>query len=369
MVDTTTYPSSGTCAPYTGFHGESFTACISDAKLQAEVNSVVTAQSWPHGLGAEYYVVLPPHAGSCFKTTGTQCFDTEFCAYHGYIESSETVYSNISYSPSDPEGCGVGQYPSGAGNGNVDDTLSSLSHEANESITDPTLEAWYDEEGYENGDECRNTPFHEDYGAPLGGSPGSLFNQLISGAPYYLQQEWSNDTNDCEQRVTPPTATIADPGQLVAGQSVVLDGSGSSPGAGGIASYAWNFGDGGTASGASASHAFAAPGTFTVTLTLVDDGGFSYATSRQVSVVPPPGSGSGPAPPAGSTTQAHCLVPRLIGKKLKAAKKKLTAADCKLGTVTRKNGATANTGRVKRQSPKAGTLVPTGTSVKVTLKP
>ncbi len=128
--DTTAYPTSGTCAPYSGV--ESFTACITDAKLEAEVDSVVTAQGWPRGLGAEYYLVLPPHAGSCFEPAGKLCFDKQFCAYHSFTESSETIYANISYSPGDVFGCGVGEYPSGPGNGNVDDTLSSLSHEANE---------------------------------------------------------------------------------------------------------------------------------------------------------------------------------------------------------------------------------------------
>jgi hypothetical protein len=289
--DTDAYPSSGTCPIYAGL-GESFTACITDEKMAEEVNSVIGNQGWPHGLGAEYYLVLPPHVGSCFEAApeeeGEGCFDTEFCAYHNYTESPETVYANISYSPGDVEGCGVGQYPNGHANGNVDDTLSSLSHEANESITDPTLEAWYDEKGFENGDECRNTESEEDYGAPLGGPSGALFNQAIGSGHYYLQQEWSNDIDDCAQRVGPPTPVIADPGTLAPGQLAFFNGGGSSPGAGGIVSYNWDFGDGGSASGPTASHAFATTGTFTVTLTLNDDGGFPYSTTRQVTVAPPP---------------------------------------------------------------------------------
>ncbi len=287
-TDTHAYPSSGTCAPYAGFGGESFTACISDEKMAAEVNTVLAEKSWPHGLGAEYYVVLPPHAGSCFAATGEECFDTEFCAYHNYEEASETIYANISYSPGDPAGCGVGEYPNGHANGNADDTFSSLSHEANESITDPTLEAWYDEEGFEDGDECRNTPSEEDFGASLGGSAGSLFNQSIAGGNYYLQQEWSNDAADCAQRVESATPAIADPGELIPGQSASFNASGSTPGSGGIASYSWDFGDGTAASGIAPTHAFQAAGVFTVTLTVKDDGDFSYSATRQVTVAPPP---------------------------------------------------------------------------------
>jgi hypothetical protein len=64
-----------------------------------------------------------------------------------------------------------------------------------------------------------------------------------------------------------------------------------------------------------------------------------------------------------------CKVPNLVGKKLKAAKKALKKADCKIGTVTKKEGATAHTGKVKKQSPKAGRVLAPGSKVKVTLKP
>jgi hypothetical protein len=294
MTDATAYPTTGTCAPYTGFNGESYSACITDAKLEAEVESDVSAKGWPTGLGAEYYVVLPPHAGSCFDVAGKECFDEVFCAYHSYTLGSQEVYANISYSPGDVSGCGVGEYPNGHANGNVDDTLSSLSHEANESITDPTLEAWFDEEeGFENGDECRNTPFEEDFGAPLGGAAGALFNQSINGAHYYLQQEWSNDIEDCAQRVEAAVPVIANPGLPVPGSSVFFDGSGSISGIAGIESYEWDFGDGGTASGPTATHTFASPGTYTVTLALEDGYGLSTSASRQVTVANPSSGGGG----------------------------------------------------------------------------
>jgi hypothetical protein len=287
VTDTNAYPTSGTCAPYSG--AESFTACITDAKLEDEVESVVNAEGWPDGLEAEYYVVLPPHVGSCFETAGNVCFDKQFCAYHSFSEPAEDIYANISYSPGDVIGCGVGEYPNGFGTkGNVDDTLSSLSHEANESITDPTLEAWFDEaeEPFENGDECRNSS--DDFGPPLGGGSGTLFNQEIGGAHYYLQQEWSNDINDCAQRVTPAKPKIAEPDPVYKGESASFDGSGSVPGAGGIESYEWNFGDTGTATGPTPSHTYASTGPFTITLTVEDDGGFVYATAREVTVTEPP---------------------------------------------------------------------------------
>ena len=287
MEDTTAYPTGG-CKPYEGFTGVEYTACITDEELESEVLSDVAAKGWPKGLGSAYYVVLPPKVGSCFE--GNEgCFDETFCAYHSYtLTSPKAIYANISYSPGDPFGCGVGEYPNGFGTkGNVDDTLSSLSHEANESITDPTFEGYYDEAGFENGDECRNTA--DDYGLPLGGSEEeeTLFNQEIGIGHYYIQQEWSNDINDCAQRVKPPTAGISNPGTVTVGQSASFSAGASIKGDGGISSYEWDFGDGGSGTGPSPSHTFATPGTFTVELTVEDDGGFASSIEREVTVTMP----------------------------------------------------------------------------------
>ena len=49
-------------------------------------------------------------------------------------------------------------------------------------------------------------------------------------------------------------------------------------------SLAWAFGDGGTATGANASHTFAAPGTYTVALTATDDDGGSGSAQITVAV-------------------------------------------------------------------------------------
>jgi hypothetical protein len=74
-----------------------------------------------------------------------------------------------------------------------------------------------------------------------------------------------------------------------------------------------------------------------------------------------------PTPIAAPAPVASCKVPKLGGKKLRVAKKQLGAADCKLGKVKKKKGVTAKSGKVVKQSPKAGTVETAGSKVSLKL--
>ena len=67
-----------------------------------------------------------------------------------------------------------------------------------------------------------------------------------------------------------------------------FDGRESIDGDGSIVSYAWDFGDGATSAGATASRTYTAAGTFAVTLTVTDDQGATGSVSHTVTVAPPP---------------------------------------------------------------------------------
>jgi hypothetical protein len=59
-----------------------------------------------------------------------------------------------------------------------------------------------------------------------------------------------------------------------------------------------------------------------------------------------------------------CVVPKLKGKKLKASKRALYRADCKVGTIKRRHG---RPGRVTKQNPKPEKVMAPGTKVNLTV--
>jgi PKD repeat protein len=86
-----------------------------------------------------------------------------------------------------------------------------------------------------------------------------------------------------------PTASFT---SSVNGLAVAVDASASTDPDGSIASFAWDFGDGQTGTGATASHTYAAAGTYDVKLTVTDDAGASGTLTKAVTVFIPPPAGS-----------------------------------------------------------------------------
>ncbi len=69
--------------------------------------------------------------------------------------------------------------------------------------------------------------------------------------------------------------------------SCAFNGTASSDSDGSIVSYAWNFGDGSSATGAAPSHSYASAGTYNVQLTVTDNNGGTDSSSQSVTVTEP----------------------------------------------------------------------------------
>lgn len=107
---------------------------------------------------------------------------------------------------------------------------------------------------------------------------------------------------------TPPAVDATVPASAVAGQAVALSASASDAWSS-VSPVSWSFGDGAAATGDAVSHAWAAPGTYTVTATGADVLGNAASVTRTVVVtaapvpLPPPGAGGTgtPTPPVDRT--------------------------------------------------------------------
>jgi hypothetical protein len=210
---TNAFPSDG-CTDPTGEAAH----CLTDAQLQTEVAFALAQNpSWPRDTSNIYFLLTPEGVESCFDASGTVCGYTQYCAYHGSFSSSGTVvYANEPYPKlnNDPSyECGVGEYPNGA---------DVLSHEHREAITDPNLDAWYDDTngGYETSDQCAW------YFGSESGPDGGKFNQTINGHHYLAQAEWSNSGTTClfSYAGGSPTITKISPSHGVFGQPIQIKG-------------------------------------------------------------------------------------------------------------------------------------------------
>ncbi|MCU1510024.1 MAG: cell surface protein [Glaciihabitans sp.] len=83
---------------------------------------------------------------------------------------------------------------------------------------------------------------------------------------------------------TPPTAAFT---SVATAGSVAFDASGSTDSDGTISSYAWNFGDSSSGTGKTPTHDYTVSGTYSVTLTVKDDGNLTDSVTHSVTVTVP----------------------------------------------------------------------------------
>ncbi|MEZ5310115.1 MAG: PKD domain-containing protein [Microthrixaceae bacterium] len=138
-----------------------------------------------------------------------------------------------------------------------------------------------------------------DFGDGSGAQPGGATtnHSYAAGGTYTITLTVTdnmgasvNVTNDVTVAPEPPNVVpVAAFGTTINGLSITANGAASIDPDGSIVSYDWSFGDGGTATGVSTSHVYAADGTYAVTLTVTDNKGATGTLSQNVTVSTPVG--------------------------------------------------------------------------------
>lgn len=123
-----------------------------------------------------------------------------------------------------------------------------------------------------------------EYSYDTGGMPSGTFTAQVGGVKRTVMLRPS------EQAPTPPgnlkpDASASFPSSVMSRETVIFNASGSSDRDGRIVSHHWEFGDGTAATGVTASHSYAEPGLYTITLTVTDDEGATASILGNIKVM------------------------------------------------------------------------------------
>ena len=186
-------------------------------------------------------------------------------------------------------------------------------------------------------------------------TPGT-YVVTLTVADQYARTASVTQTVDVAGGTTPNVVLTFSPAAPVVGQFVNFNAAATRPAPGRtIRTYEWDFGDGfqKTTTTATTSHDYLQAGNFNVTLVVTDDAGRIGTGTVAVAVT-------------GAAPSGQVSAPNVVGMTQSAASSAITAAGLTVGTVTPVSNSAA-AGTVIFQNPAAGTLVPSGSAIAITV--
>jgi PKD repeat protein len=117
-------------------------------------------------------------------------------------------------------------------------------------------------------------------GAPVSGTATTVSSPALDGADWRTRGLFLNAPTATAANQAP----VADPVVSCSALNCTFNGTASTDAEGPIAASDWDFGDGSTWTGATASHTYAAAGTYQVKLTVTDLGGATNSVTKPVTV-------------------------------------------------------------------------------------
>ncbi|HKD81825.1 MAG TPA: hypothetical protein VKH81_19180 [Candidatus Angelobacter sp.] len=174
---------------------------LSNRKLTAIVSHALTTNALPTDPNGVYMVLTSSNVSE-------QGFCSQFCGFHTAqtINGADIKWAFVGNVDRCPSGCEIqstGPNSPAPGVGGADGMINVITHESEEAITDPDLNAWFDASGNEDADKCNFK-----FGPTQTAANGALFNQTIGNVHYMMQMEWENSRGGgCDQTLGGPFFT------------------------------------------------------------------------------------------------------------------------------------------------------------------
>jgi hypothetical protein len=210
LVNSTYGDNSGNVTGAVHFGGSTIVSSstnLSDSSLQTTVSNALNNGSLPRDSNGVYFVL------SSSNINETSGFCTQYCGFHtratlGGVDIKYSFVGNVDRCPSGCEIQSTGPNSPASGVGGIDGMANVISHELEEAISDPDLNAWFDTSGQENADKCNfnfgttSTCNANGLCSAAGTTAHARYNQTFGSNNYMLQQNWRNNgSGTCAQHL------------------------------------------------------------------------------------------------------------------------------------------------------------------------
>jgi hypothetical protein len=170
---------------------------LTDSSLQTTVANALNSGALPRDSNGVYFVL------SSSNINETSGFCTQYCGFHTHasLGGVDIKYAFVGNPDRCPSGCEIqttGPNSPATGVGGADGMANVISHELEEAISDPDLNAWFDSSGQENADKCNfnfgatSTCNANGLCSAAGTSARAHYNQTFGSNDWMLQQNWRN---------------------------------------------------------------------------------------------------------------------------------------------------------------------------------
>ncbi len=174
---------------------------LRNSRISAAISAQLTSGALPTDPNGVYLFVT----SSDVRESG---FCTQFCGFHTRqtLNGADIKWAFIGNTDRCPSACEIqstGPNSPSTGVGGADGMVNVITHESEEAITDPDLNAWFDSSGNEDADKCNFK-----FGPTQTAANGSKFNQTFGGHNWMMQMEWENSRGGgCDQTLGGPFFT------------------------------------------------------------------------------------------------------------------------------------------------------------------